>query len=188
MSASVTSGQIYELRSIANTEIGIGVASASLSDGANLIRWSAYAGNNDQKWIATDTGSGWTLTNVNSGKLMVVYNANIANGEKVVQWGSGSTNSKWNIAQLNGTDTVTIDGVECPKCASKVIARHGKGRMLFYSCEKYPECDFSTWDMPLREKCPVCNSGLYYRKSRKTVMCKSKDCEYKREEEMAVIE
>ena len=135
MSASVTSGQIYELRSIANTEIGIGVASASLSDGANLIRWSAYAGNNDQKWVATDTGSGWTLTNVNSGKLMVVYNGNIANGEKVVQWGSGSTNSKWNIAQLNGTDTVTIDGVECPKCV--VYAANGTSLALTYNSGGY---------------------------------------------------
>ena len=83
---------------------------------------------------------------------------------------------------------ITETGVDCPKCASKIIARHGKGRMLFYSCERYPECDFSTWDMPLREKCPVCSAGLYYRKSRKTVMCKNKGCEYKREEEMAVIE
>ena len=83
---------------------------------------------------------------------------------------------------------VTDTGVSCPKCSSKIIARHGKGRMLFYSCEKYPECDFSTWDMPLRENCPVCGSVLYYRKSRKTVMCKNKACDYKREEEMAVIE
>ena len=78
--------------------------------------------------------------------------------------------------------------VPCPKCASKVIARHGKGKMLFYSCERYPECDFSSWDMPLAEKCPDCNSGLFYRKSRKSVVCKSVGCTYKREEEMTVIE
>ena len=83
---------------------------------------------------------------------------------------------------------VTDTGVNCPKCNSKVIARHGKGRMLFYSCEKYPECDFSTWDMPLTEKCPDCGGMLYYRKSRKTVICKEKNCNYKREEEMTVIE
>ena len=83
---------------------------------------------------------------------------------------------------------MTETGVSCPKCASKVIARHGKGRMLFYSCEKYPECDFSTWDMPLCENCPDCGAILYYRKSRKTVMCKTKGCSYKREDEMAVIE
>ena len=83
---------------------------------------------------------------------------------------------------------VTETGVLCPKCNSKVLARHGKGRMLFYSCEKYPECDFSTWDMPLAEKCPDCGAMLYYRKSRKSVICKEKSCSYKREEEMTVIE
>ena len=83
---------------------------------------------------------------------------------------------------------VTEIGVGCPKCNSKIIARHGKGRMLFYSCEKYPECDFSTWDMPLNEKCPDCGGMLYYRKSRKSVICKEKKCTYKREEEMTVIE
>ncbi len=76
----------------------------------------------------------------------------------------------------------------CPRCGSKIIARHGKGRMLFYSCEKYPECDFSTWDMPLNEKCPECGEMLYYRKSRKSVICKAKKCDYKRQEEMTVIE
>ena len=83
---------------------------------------------------------------------------------------------------------VTETGVDCPKCGSRVLARHGKGRMLFYSCEKYPECDFSTWDMPLKEKCPDCGGMLYYRKSRKNVICKEKNCGYKRDEEMTVIE
>ena len=83
---------------------------------------------------------------------------------------------------------VTEMGVNCPKCNSKILARHGKGKMLFYSCEKYPECDFSTWDMPLNEKCPDCGELLYYRKSRKSVICKGKICSYKRDEEMTVIE
>ncbi len=83
---------------------------------------------------------------------------------------------------------VTDIGVNCPKCSSKIFARHGKGKMLFYSCEKYPECDFSTWDMPLSEKCPDCGAMLYYRKSRKSVVCKERECGYRREEEMTVIE
>ena len=79
-------------------------------------------------------------------------------------------------------------GVLCPVCSSKIIARHGKGKSLFYSCERYPECDFSTWDMPIKEKCPDCGGILYYRKSRKAVICKERGCEYKRDEEMTVIE
>ena len=83
---------------------------------------------------------------------------------------------------------VTETGVSCPRCSSKIVARHGKGKMLFYSCERYPECDFSSWDMPLAEKCPDCGDMLYYRKSRKCVVCKNPACDYKREEEMTVIE
>ena len=83
---------------------------------------------------------------------------------------------------------ITDTGVCCPNCSSKIVARHGRGKMLFYSCDKYPECDFSTWDMPLAEKCPDCGDMLYFRKSRKSVICKSKNCNYKREEEMTVIE
>jgi DNA topoisomerase-1 len=83
---------------------------------------------------------------------------------------------------------VTELDVPCPRCSSKILARHGKGRVLFYSCEKYPECDFSSWDMPLKETCPDCSEMLFYRKSRKTVICKNPECNYKREEEMEVIE
>ena len=82
---------------------------------------------------------------------------------------------------------VSLD-VPCPICSSKILARHGKGKMVFYSCEKYPDCDFSTWDMPLAERCPDCGGMLYYRKTRKSVVCKNPSCEYKRDEEMTVIE
>lgn len=77
---------------------------------------------------------------------------------------------------------------KCPKCSSRILVRHARGNVSFYSCEKYPECDFSSWDMPLSELCPKCNELLYYRKSRKTVFCKKKDCGYKREDEIKVIE
>ena len=83
---------------------------------------------------------------------------------------------------------VTETGVKCPSCGCNIVARHGKGKMLFYSCEKYPECDFSSWDMPLSESCPDCGGMLFYRKSRKSVICKTRGCEYRREEEMTVIE
>ena len=83
---------------------------------------------------------------------------------------------------------ITELDVKCPKCASRVLVRHGKKNSLFYSCENYPKCDFSSWDMPLNEKCPDCGEMLYYRKSQKSVICKNKACSYKREQEMTVIE
>jgi len=111
MSASVTSGQIYELRSIANTSIGLAVSSASTTDGENIIRYTVNDGN-EFKWTVENTGSGWHITNVNSSKLMVVYNANFANGERLVQFSGGSANALWNIVQ---DGTKTINDTECPK-------------------------------------------------------------------------
>ena len=118
------------------------------------------------------------------------FKCELCGGEMVVRRGRyGTFYACSNYPTCSFTkQKVTETGVACPRCSSKVVARHGKGKMLFYSCEKYPECDFSTWDMPLTEKCPDCGEMLYYRKSRKCVICKGRDCEYKREEEMTVIE
>ncbi len=87
----------------------------------------------------------------------------------------------------NTKQKVEDTGATCPKCASRVLARHGKGNTLFYSCESYPKCDFSSWDKPLAERCPSCNEILYYRKSRKSVICKKKGCGYKREENSETV-
>ena len=83
---------------------------------------------------------------------------------------------------------VTETGVKCPVCSSKIVARHGRGKSLFYSCEKYPECDFSTWDIPLKENCPECGESLYYKKSRRLVVCKAPQCSYQRTDDIKVDE
>ena len=118
------------------------------------------------------------------------FKCEVCGGDMVVRSGRfGSFYACINYPECTFTkQKVTDTGASCPICSSRILARHGKGRTLFYSCEKYPECDFSSWDMPLVEKCPDCGSTLFYRKSRKNVICKEKNCGYKREEEMAVIE
>ena len=78
-------------------------------------------------------------------------------------------------------------GVDCPKCSGKIVARQGKGGSYMYNCNMYPECDFSSWDRPLIEKCPECDSTLYYKKARKLVVCKAKGCGYQREDEISDI-
>ena len=79
---------------------------------------------------------------------------------------------------------ITETGIPCPMCDGRILARHSKENSKFYSCSNYPECDFTSWDRPLAEKCPDCGSMLYYRRTRKAVICKSRDCEYRRDEEM----
>ena len=72
--------------------------------------------------------------------------------------------------------------IPCPICGSEIVARQAKGGSLYYSCEGYPECDFSSWDKPLAEKCPECASNLFYKKTRRLVVCKSAGCDYQREQ------
>ena len=79
---------------------------------------------------------------------------------------------------------ITDIGVPCPSCGSPIVAKHAKEKVLFYSCKSYPECSFSSWDRPLNEKCPDCGETLYYRKTKKLVVCKNRGCDYCRDEEM----
>ncbi len=79
-------------------------------------------------------------------------------------------------------------GVPCPKCDARIIVRHSRDRKVFYSCERYPDCDYSTWDMPVKDKCPTCGSVMVYKKTKKLVVCSNTDCDYQRQEEMTVID
>jgi DNA topoisomerase-1 len=59
--------------------------------------------------------------------------------------------------------------------------KNGKRRTVFYSCEKYPECDFSSWDMPTNEKCPECGGMLFRKKGQALLVCHESECGYKQE-------
>ena len=118
------------------------------------------------------------------------FKCEVCGGEMVVKrgrYGVFYACEKYPVCTFTKQKTTEL-AVRCPVCDSKIFARHGRGNSLFYSCEKYPECDFSSWDMPLEEKCPECGDMLFYRRSKKNVICKRKECAYKREEEMSVIE
>lgn len=53
----------------------------------------------------------------------------------------------------------------CPKCGAPLVKKKTKKGKIFYGCSKYPECDFSTWDMPSKEVCETCKN-LKFKKSR----------------------
>ena len=72
-------------------------------------------------------------------------------------------------------------GVPCPKCGAQLVVRTGKNRSVFYSCERHPDCDFVSWDMPTNEKCPQCGNMLFIKKGRKQLVCHDKECGYKKD-------
>lgn len=65
-------------------------------------------------------------------------------------------------------------GATCPKCGGKVIQRKSRRGYVFYGCSNYPNCDFSTWDVPTEEKCPKCGNNLF--KHRGKLVCLKEDC------------
>jgi len=70
-------------------------------------------------------------------------------------------------------------GVACPKCGSAIVERHTKRRRVFYGCEKYPACDFNTWDMPLKENCQLCGSYMVRHKFKNggfSNLCSNEGC------------
>ena len=101
-------------------------------------------------------------------------------------------------------------GVNCPKCVEgEVIEKKTRRGKIFYGCNRYPDCDFATWDRPHIEeisgttkkrvaKCPKCQKSLVDKKIRlrsvetelrngqakkygEQVVCSNKECGYKQQ-------
>lgn len=43
-------------------------------------------------------------------------------------------------------------GITCPKCGSELVIRRTRKGRRYYGCEKYPECDFMSWQKPSEKK------------------------------------
>ncbi len=72
-------------------------------------------------------------------------------------------------------------GVKCPKCGNgDVLERRSKKGRLFYGCNQYPNCDFTSWERPFKEPCPQCNSMCVLKgnKESKKIICLKEGCGY----------
>ncbi|MBD8004007.1 type I DNA topoisomerase [Bacillus norwichensis] len=73
-------------------------------------------------------------------------------------------------------------GVKCPKCKEgNVIERKSKKKRIFYGCDRYPECDFLSWDKPISRPCPKCEGFLVEKKLKKGNQVQCVSCDYKEE-------
>ncbi len=66
----------------------------------------------------------------------------------------------------------------CPVCGGKVISKKSKRGYTFFGCDKWPECNFMTWDKPTNEKCPKCGKSLFKGKG-SVLSCLNENCGYK---------
>ena len=77
----------------------------------------------------------------------------------------------------------------CPKCGGRLMKRTGKSKKngkqyTYYCCEKLTskneaeKCDFMTWDVPVKDDCPVCGHTLFKKAGRgaKKPFCINPDC------------
>ncbi|EJL47060.1 DNA topoisomerase 1 [Brevibacillus agri] len=83
----------------------------------------------------------------------------------------------------NTKPIVKETGVKCPQCETgHIIERKSKKSRIFYGCNRYPECDFVSWDKPIARPCPKCASLLVEKKRKKqgvSVVCTK--CDYQEE-------
>lgn len=52
-------------------------------------------------------------------------------------------------------------GMACPKDGGigQIVERRSKRGKTFYGCSRYPDCDFVTWNKPLKMPCPECGNS-----------------------------
>ena len=71
--------------------------------------------------------------------------------------------------------------VACPKCRQgNMLQRRSRRGKTFYSCSRYPSCDYAVWNEPVATPCPECHWPIMTlkttRKSGVELVCPQKDC------------
>lgn len=74
-------------------------------------------------------------------------------------------------------------GVKCPSCGEgNIVERKSKKKRVFYGCDRYPDCEFVSWDKPIERKCPKCGKMLVEKKLKKGIQVQCVECDYKEEQ------
>lgn len=70
-------------------------------------------------------------------------------------------------------------GVVCPKCKEgQVVERRSKKGRVFYGCNRYPECDYVSWDKPSAKPCPACGSLMVEKKNKQGLKLQCTACDH----------
>ena len=75
---------------------------------------------------------------------------------------------------------------KCPKCGGRILKKTSKRGYTYYGCEfnvvregsKAQQCDFMTWDVPVKDTCPECGWTMFKKAGRgfKRPFCINPDC------------
>lgn len=69
-----------------------------------------------------------------------------------------------------------VEDVVCPNCGGEVFVKKTKKGRRYYGCENNPECEFMTWNLPTKQKCPKCNTIMV--EKGKYLKCNNDECNY----------
>ncbi|ALF10142.1 type I DNA topoisomerase [Parageobacillus thermoglucosidasius] len=88
-----------------------------------------------------------------------------------------------NFPECRNTKPIVKEiGVKCPKChEGNIVERSSKKKRIFYGCDRFPQCDFVSWDKPLARRCPKCEGMLVEKKLKKGVQVQCTSCDYEEE-------
>jgi DNA topoisomerase-1 len=86
---------------------------------------------------------------------------------------------------LNGGANARSTGVACPEagCDGEVVEKSSKRGKIFYGCNRYPKCDFASWDKPVAVQCPACGNAYMVEKTTKRhgtqYVCPNRECRHR---------
>ncbi|MBN8250097.1 type I DNA topoisomerase [Priestia flexa] len=88
-----------------------------------------------------------------------------------------------NFPECRNTKPIVKEiGVKCPTCEEgNIVERKSKKKRTFYGCDRFPSCEFISWDKPIARKCPKCESLLVEKKQKKGTQVVCTSCDYKEE-------
>ncbi|MHB0864324.1 type I DNA topoisomerase [Paenibacillus sp. SEL3] len=70
-------------------------------------------------------------------------------------------------------------GINCPTCGEgHVVERRSKKGRIFYGCDRYPECDFVSWDKPSIKPCPSCSSLMVEKRTKQGTKLNCTVCDH----------
>ena len=73
-----------------------------------------------------------------------------------------------NFPACRNTKAIQVEiEAPCPSCGGRLLEKTSRKGRKFYGCERYPECEFVSWEMPVTEKCPKCGGYMVLKRGRK---------------------
>lgn len=112
------------------------------------------------------------------------FNCKLCGSPMVIKMGRyGKFYACSNFPECHNTEPIVKEiGVKCPKChEGEIIERKSKKNRIFYGCNRYPDCDFVSWDKPVGRDCPKCGHYLVEKKVKGGKQVQCSHCDYKEE-------